>query len=159
MNNNKGEGEEGAEEQYTEAHGLREIIKQIVNAHPRLGRGAPAAVVRSGNSSSSTEGIATISELSTKEQAQLQQQAGKEAEEAELLLIWVLNEEYEKKFNGLRFVTFVNGRGREEVLGEIRERLMVTKGDRVVHEEEEMRVAIEAVCDIAEDRIRSLGVV
>lgn len=138
---------------------MREIIKQIVNAHPRLGSGAPAGVVRAGNSSSSTDGIATISELSTKEQALLQQQAGKEAEEAELLLIRVLNEEYEKKFNGLRFVTFVNGRGRQEVLGEMRERLMVTKGDGVVHEEEEMRAAIEAVCDIAEDRVRTLGVV
>lgn len=117
-------------------------------------------MVRAGNPSSSTNGgIATISELSTKEQAQLQQPAGKEAEEAELLVIRVLNEEYENKFNGLRFVTFVNGRGREEVLGEMRERLMVTgKGDRVVHEEEEMRVAIGAVCDIAEDRVRTLGV-
>lgn len=138
---------------------MREIIKQIVNAHPRLGSGALAAVVRAGNPSSVTDGIANISELSTKEQAQLQQRAGREAEEAELLLIRVLNEEYEKKFNGLRFVTFVNGRGRDEVLGEMRERLMVTKGDRVLHEEEEMRVAIEAICDIAEDRVRTLGVV
>lgn len=126
--------------------------------HPRLGCGDPAAVVRAGNSISSMNDIATVSELSTKEQAQLQQPAEKEAEEAELL-IRVLNEEYEKKFNGLRFVTFVNGRGREEVVGEMRERLMATRGDRVVHEEEEMRVAIGAVCDIAEDRARTLGVV
>lgn len=137
---------------------MRELIKQIVNAHPRLGCGAPAAVARAGNTSSSTNGIATISELSTKEQGQLQQPAGKEAEEAELQLIRVLNEEYENKFNGLRFVTFVNGRGREQVVGEMRERLMVTRGDRVAHEEEEMRVAIGAVCDIAEDRVRTLGV-
>lgn len=116
-------------------------------------------MVRAGNPSSSTNCIATSSELSIKEQAQLQQPAGKEGEEVELLVIRVLNKEYENKFNGLRFVTFVNGRGREEVLGEMRERLMVTKGDRVVDEEEEMRVAIGAVCDIAEDRVRTLGVV
>lgn len=56
-------------------------------------------------------------------------------------MIQVLNEEYEKMFNGLRFVTFVNGRGREEVVGEMRERSMIVRGDRVV-DEEEMRVAI-----------------
>lgn len=116
-----------------------------------------------GNPSSSTKDITTISELSTQEQARLQQPAGKEAEEAELLLIRELNEEYEKRFHGLRFVTFVNGRGREEVVGEMRERLTIARGDRVLddkeEEKEEMRVAIGAVCDIADDRVRILGVV
>lgn len=112
-----------------------------------------------GNSISSTNDVTTISELSKKEQAHLQQSVGKEVEEAELLLvIQVLNEEYEKRFNGLRFVTFVNERGREEVVGEMRERLMIARGDRMVDEEEEMRMAIGAVCDIAEDRVRTLGV-
>lgn len=115
-----------------------------------------------GNPSSSTKDITTISELSTKEQARLQQPAGKEAEVAELLLIRELNEEYEKRFHGLRFVTFVNGRGREEVVGEMRERLTIARGDRVLDDEEEkeeMRVAIGAVCDIADDRVRILGFV
>ena len=110
-----------------------------------------------------------ISELSTKEQAQLQSSSpigGVEESEPELLQ--VLNEEYEKKFHGLRFVTFVNGRGRGEVAGEMRRRMVriIGKGNGEKEEEEEeeeeeekeMRVAIGAVCDIAEDRVRKLGV-
>lgn len=103
-----------------------------------------------------------ISELSTKEQARLQSSSpigGVEESEPELLQ--VLNEEYEKKFHGLRFVTFVNGRGRGEVAGEMRRRMVriIDKGNGEKEEEEkEMRVAIGAVCDIAEDRVRKLGV-
>lgn len=35
----------------------------------------------------------------------------------------MLNEEYEKKFPGLRFVVFVNGRGRGEIMEIMRERI------------------------------------
>lgn len=38
-----------------------------------------------------------------------------------------LNEEYEAKFPGLRFVVFVNGRGREEIMRIMRER--IARGD------------------------------
>ena len=125
-------------------------------------------LLRAGRSTPTTSTTTTttttpiiISELSTKEQAQLQSSSslgGEEEEEIELLR--VLNEEYEKRFGGLKFVTFVNGRGKGEVVGEMRVRMMVRGDgrDREKEEEEEMRVAVGAVCDIAEDRVRKLGV-
>ena len=74
-------------------------------------------------------------------------------EEEEERVLRGLNEEYENNFDGLRFVTFVNGRGREEVVVEMRRR--IGRGNSV---EEEMREAVRTVCDIAEDRVRKLGV-
>lgn len=115
----------------------------------------------------------TISELSTKEQAQLQSSSpvrlkGEEGTET----LELLNQKYEEQSGGMRFVTFVNGRGKGEILNELRMRTMKMirmseKGDgddwgkekeEVVVEEREMKVAIGAVCDIAEDRVRKLGV-
>jgi 2-oxo-4-hydroxy-4-carboxy--5-ureidoimidazoline (OHCU) decarboxylase len=57
-----------------------------------------------------------------------------------------LNREYEERF-GFRFVVFVNGRSRAEILPVLRERIHRTR-------EEEMDTALEALCAIAEDRWR-----
>ncbi|KAI5460890.1 Oxo-4-hydroxy-4-carboxy-5-ureidoimidazoline decarboxylase [Mariannaea sp. PMI_226] len=57
-----------------------------------------------------------------------------------------LNEEYEAKFPGLRYVVFVNGRGRPEIMENMRMRM--TRGDYA----QEVNAAIEAMCDIAKDR-------
>jgi 2-oxo-4-hydroxy-4-carboxy--5-ureidoimidazoline (OHCU) decarboxylase len=63
-----------------------------------------------------------------------------------------LNDLYEDKFRGLRYVVFVNGRGREEIMRDMRERI-----DRSSYDDE-VRSAIKAMCDIARDRVTKLGV-
>jgi hypothetical protein len=79
------------------------LLLSILASHPRLG--APKI----------------DSAQSAAEQAQLQ---GGEEVVAELAS---LNEAYEAKFPGLRFVVFVNGRGRGEIMAIMRER--IERGD------------------------------
>jgi 2-oxo-4-hydroxy-4-carboxy--5-ureidoimidazoline (OHCU) decarboxylase len=74
-------------------------LHSILGSHPRLG----AAKVDSAQSSS--------------EQAQLQR-GGEEAEQ-----LRKLNAEYEAKFPGLRYVVFVNGRGRPAIMEDMRRRI------------------------------------
>ncbi|KAK0646841.1 Oxo-4-hydroxy-4-carboxy-5-ureidoimidazoline decarboxylase [Cercophora newfieldiana] len=107
----------------------RKPLHNILGSHPRLGE-------------PKTE---TLSAQSAVEQARLQ---GGSAEEAERL--WGLNREYERVFPGLRYVVFVNGRGRGEVMGDMRRR--IERGDA----REEEREGIRAMCDIAADRARKL---
>jgi 2-oxo-4-hydroxy-4-carboxy--5-ureidoimidazoline (OHCU) decarboxylase len=57
-----------------------------------------------------------------------------------------LNRQYEKRF-GFRFVIFVNGRPKRELVPVLRERLERTR-------EEELATAIDELCSIAEDRWR-----
>jgi 2-oxo-4-hydroxy-4-carboxy--5-ureidoimidazoline (OHCU) decarboxylase len=76
-----------------------QLLLSILASHPRLG--APKI----------------DSAQSAAEQAQLQ---GGEEVVAELAR---LNEAYEAKFPGLRFVVFVNGRGRGEIMGIMNERI------------------------------------
>lgn len=107
----------------------RRPLHNILGSHPRLGEPKKE----------------TLSEQSKKEQAKLQE--GKE-EEREMLR--GLNEEYERRFPGLRYVVFVNGRGRKEVMENMRRR--IERGDKSAEERE----GIEAMCDIAKDRARKL---
>ena len=58
-----------------------------------------------------------------------------------------LNDEYERKF-GFRFVVFVNRRPKAELVDELRQRLRNNR-------EEELRNGLEAILDIAADRLRS----
>lgn len=74
-------------------------LEDILSSHPRLG----ARKVESAQSAA--------------EQAQLQ---GSRDEGAKLDR---LNEEYEAKFPGLRYVVFVNGRGRGEIMEDMRRRI------------------------------------
>lgn len=74
-------------------------LESILSAHPRLG----AKKVDSAQSAA--------------EQAQLQGSR----DEAEMLQ--TLNEEYEARFPGLRYVVFVNGRGREVIMNDMRRRI------------------------------------
>lgn len=83
------------------------LLLSILASHPRLG----APKVESAQSQA--------------EQANLRQGGGDSEEVVEQLR--VLNEEYEKKFPGLRFVVFVNGRGRGEIMEIMRER--ISRGD------------------------------
>ena len=57
-----------------------------------------------------------------------------------------LNQVYEEKF-GFRFVVFVNGRSRAELLPVLQERLARTR-------EEELETGLEELVRIAEDRWR-----
>jgi 2-oxo-4-hydroxy-4-carboxy--5-ureidoimidazoline (OHCU) decarboxylase len=102
-------------------------LLSILSAHPRLG----AKKVDSAQSQ--------------KEQASL----GDENERRHLQL---LNEEYEARFPGLRYVVFVNGQSREVIMEDMRER--INSGTF----EGECKAAIDAMCDIAVDRARKLGV-
>ena len=61
-----------------------------------------------------------------------------------LVELATLNQVYEEKF-GFRFIVFVNGRSREELLPELRERLQNTR-------EEELDIALDELVAIAEAR-------
>lgn len=98
-------------------------LLSVVGSHPRLG----AKKVDSAQSAA--------------EQANLQGQGEQLAE---------LNREYEEKFPGLRFVVFVNGRGRPEIMHDMRVR--IDRGDF----SKEIDAALQAMCDIAQDRATKL---
>ncbi|KJZ76859.1 hypothetical protein HIM_03736 [Hirsutella minnesotensis 3608] len=63
-----------------------------------------------------------------------------------------LNAEYEARFPGLRYVVFVNGRGRPEIMRDMRAR--IDEGDYA----KEVGAALQAMCDIAKDRASKLPV-
>lgn len=61
-----------------------------------------------------------------------------------------LNDEYEEKFPGLRYVLFVNGRSREEIFQDFERRFK--RNDYNLEVEE----ALNAMCDIALSRVQKL---
>ncbi|KAK4554282.1 hypothetical protein LTR86_008490 [Recurvomyces mirabilis] len=97
-------------------------LEDILGSHPRLG----AKKVESAQSQA--------------EQAQLRGSAA----EAEQLLH--LNQEYEAKYPGLRYVVFVNGRSRPVIMDDMRQR--IASSDL----QAERAAAIRAMCEIAADR-------
>ncbi|KAI1822516.1 Oxo-4-hydroxy-4-carboxy-5-ureidoimidazoline decarboxylase [Xylaria intraflava] len=106
-------------------------LHSILGSHPRLG----AKKVDSAQSRA--------------EQAQL----NKGGDESEGERLAALNREYEARFPGLRYVVFVNGRGRDVVMGDMRRR--IERGDIRAEERE----AIQAMADIAQDRAKKLGAI
>ncbi|QSS55286.1 OHCU decarboxylase superfamily domain-containing protein [Histoplasma capsulatum var. duboisii H88] len=125
----------------------REVLYSILRAHPRLGEKKQE----------------NLSELSRQEQAALN--SGKEEgergdegrdeslkrkaeEETAELKKW--NDLYEEKFPGLRYVVFVNGRGRDILMQDMQRRI---ERDDIEKEKEDI---IKAMCDIAIDRARRL---
>ncbi|KAI0399157.1 Oxo-4-hydroxy-4-carboxy-5-ureidoimidazoline decarboxylase [Xylaria palmicola] len=106
----------------------RDRLHGILGSHPRLG----ARKVDSAQSRA--------------EQAQLNTGA---ADEAQCLA--ALNLEYEERFPGLRYVVFVNGRGRDVIMEDMRRR--IDRGDIGAEERE----AIQAMIDIAIDRAGKLS--
>ncbi|KAK4039402.1 OHCU decarboxylase-domain-containing protein [Parachaetomium inaequale] len=115
-----------------DAEGRRRLYG-VLGSHPRLGRKKKEEGGENGG----------MSGLSKAEQGHL---TGAEVEEE----LGRLNEEYERRFPGLRYVVWVNGRGREEVVADMRAR--IERGDLRGEE----RAVIEAMCDIAADRARKL---
>jgi 2-oxo-4-hydroxy-4-carboxy--5-ureidoimidazoline (OHCU) decarboxylase len=71
---------------------------------------------------------------------------GSDNDPAVLAELAQLNEAYEKRF-GFRFVVFVNGRPRREILPVLRERLKRTRG-------EELETGVDELVQIAIDRWR-----
>ncbi|KAL6933210.1 uncharacterized protein HGUI_00831 [Hanseniaspora guilliermondii] len=110
-------------------------LSDIIAAHPKLG--VPKEVQ------------GTLSELSKLEQKNLNDTKNNTAEIKEALIS--LNEEYERKYKGLRFVCFVNGRDRQEIIHEMKQIL-----ESANTWNQEANRAINAMCDIALDRIRKL---
>lgn len=102
-----------------------ERVSKIIAAHPRLG--APKNVKLSAHSEA--------------EQAKLQEGSQETAEKLKKL-----NTEYEEAFPGLRYVVFVNGRSRPEIMENMIER--INKKDISAERKE----AFNAMCDIALDR-------
>lgn len=91
-------------------------LESILGSHPRLG----AKKVESAQSQA--------------EQAQLQGSS----EEAEQLRS--LNEEYERKYPGLRYVVFVNGRSRPVIMDDMRKR--IAEGDMASERAKAIRVSL-----------------
>ncbi|KAK3899157.1 Oxo-4-hydroxy-4-carboxy-5-ureidoimidazoline decarboxylase, partial [Staphylotrichum tortipilum] len=107
-------------------------LHAILGSHPRLGERKKA-----------------VGAISKNEQRHLNNtEEGKTEGETELERS---NREYEERFPGLRYVVWVNGRGRAEVLEDMKRRT----GEGSLEGEE--RAGVGAMCDIAADRARKLG--
>ncbi|KEF53114.1 uncharacterized protein A1O9_11022 [Exophiala aquamarina CBS 119918] len=106
-------------------------LEAILVAHPRLGENK------------------VESEQSRREQAQLNQGGAGGTEEADRLA--ELNRAYERKFPGLRYLVFVNGRSRPTIMEDMQRRI-----DRNDLAQEKVD-GIKAMCDIASDRAKKLG--
>jgi len=102
-------------------------LLKILGAHPRLG----AKKVDS-------------------EHSKLEQASLTTGNEEEAIKLKSLNKQYEDKFPGLRYVAFVNGRSRVAIMEDMERR--IARGDF----EAEKTEAINAMCDIARDRVDKL---
>lgn len=108
----------------------REEKVETVNAHPRIG--APTQ---------------SLSILSNKEQGGVHEEGLEET----LKKLALLNQKYEEKF-GFKFVVFVNGRSRREIVKVLEERL--ESGTR----EGELQVGLDAMVSIAFDRLKKIQI-
>ncbi|RAO71019.1 uncharacterized protein BHQ10_007031 [Talaromyces amestolkiae] len=117
----------------------KQTLYGILGSHPRLGAASPTAQ-------------AGLSELSRREQANINKSAQNDEQAAadQAARLSALNKEYEERYPGLRYVTWVNGRGRDVIMVDMRRRI-----DRAEFEME-VRDNIEAMCDIAKDRAKKL---
>lgn len=108
-------------------------LKAVIAAHPRLG-----------------EKKQNLSVHSAAEQKSLAGSSQDPPEIAEQLSN--LNRKYEQTFPGLRYVVFVNGRPRSQIIANMKER--IARNDFVAEELE----AVDAMCDIAIDRLAKFEV-
>ncbi|CAJ0746031.1 13040_t:CDS:2 [Entrophospora sp. SA101] len=114
---------------------------EIINAHPRLGDNRKNLSIMSlneqgyNNNASSSENVnANVNEEEDKINSKLQE----------------LNSQYENKF-GFKFVIFVNGRSRKELIPIIEEKIQ--NGDK----DEELNRGLIDMMDIAMDRLKKLN--
>jgi 2-oxo-4-hydroxy-4-carboxy--5-ureidoimidazoline (OHCU) decarboxylase len=118
---------DGPEDIVRKARGILSTMRQgdligTLNAHPRIG-----------------DDVRALSELSMKEQ-------GTDRDPKVVAELQRLNDEYERKF-GFRFVVFVNGRSKAQILPVLRERLTRTR-------EAELGTGIEEFLAISLDRLQ-----
>jgi OHCU decarboxylase len=105
---------------------------QVLNAHPRIGARPDA-----------------VSAQSYREQGYERESALDRSEVARTYAeLEQLNDAYERRF-GFRFVVFVNGRPKSEIVSVLRQRLHATPDD-------ERRTAMREMLAIARDRLRRL---
>jgi 2-oxo-4-hydroxy-4-carboxy--5-ureidoimidazoline (OHCU) decarboxylase len=97
----------------------------VLNAHPRIGADP-----------------ASLSALSRREQ-------GEAADDVTLRELAAMNDEYERRF-GFRFVVFVGGRSKAEIVPVLRERLKRTRQEELVN-------GIDQFLAIARDRLERIG--
>ena len=103
--------------------GFREgELVATLNAHPRIG-----------------DDVRALSELSLREQ-------GGDRDPATIAELARLNDEYERRY-GFRFVVFVNGRSKAQIIPVLRDRLGRTR-------ESELRTGIEEFLAISMDRLQ-----
>ncbi|KAK3829019.1 MAG: Oxo-4-hydroxy-4-carboxy-5-ureidoimidazoline decarboxylase [Benniella sp.] len=116
---------------------------EIINAHPRIG--APKAnlsalsLIEQGYSAEDAAKLAT-------------QAATSQDDEATQAKLKELNERYEAKY-GFKFVVFVNGRPRSEIIPVMESRIENST------EKQEMKTALDDMVAIARDRLKKLGAV
>lgn len=104
----------------------------VINAHPRIG---------------ARPSDAEVSALSRAEQGMDREEASSELE-AVYARLGELNAEYERRF-GFRFVVFVNGRSKKELIPVLERRLGRAR-------DEELAEGLEAMMLIASDRLKKL---
>ncbi|KAH3671908.1 hypothetical protein OGAPHI_000094 [Ogataea philodendri] len=117
-------------DKYSKDPALKPTIDKIVSAHPRLGP------PKNPNTK--------LSAHSSKEQAQLN------ADPVLAQKLVELNDLYEQTFPGLRFVVFVNGRSRDQIMENMNSRIKRNNINLEIQE------AFNAMCDIALDRANKL---
>ncbi|KAL6940447.1 hypothetical protein ACO0QE_004348 [Hanseniaspora vineae] len=122
--------------QAAEAEGISSFkidhLANIIGAHPRLGEPPKQLSVHSLNEQKNLGGGSSGSgEASTVKEELMH-----------------LNSQYEAVYPGLRFISFVNGRSRPQIMAEMRAR--ISSGHTWF---EEVAIGINAMCDIALDRL------
>ncbi|KAJ5945777.1 Oxo-4-hydroxy-4-carboxy-5-ureidoimidazoline decarboxylase [Penicillium verhagenii] len=110
----------------------RDVLFGILGSHPRLGR-APANPEH-------------LSELSKKEQEQLNTGAEEQGEK-----LRELNAEYEQRFPGLRFVSFVNGRSRDVIMVEMRQRIDRGNQEKEIEETIQNPLTLKSIGSVISD--------
>lgn len=96
----------------------------VVNAHPRIG----------------------ANQASLSAQSKIEQ--GSEANHQVLATLAELNQKYEDKF-GFKFIVFVNGRQKHELIPVIQERMLCTR-------DQELETGLDAMILIARDRLKKM---
>lgn len=104
-------------------------LVNIIASHPRLGEPKKQLSIHSLNEQRNLGGQSDSAEVQEK--------------------LRLLNKEYENAYEGLRFVVFVNGRTRSEIIQVMQRR--ISSGNTWY---QEACIAINEMCDIAEDRAK-----
>ncbi|KAI9309034.1 Oxo-4-hydroxy-4-carboxy-5-ureidoimidazoline decarboxylase [Cunninghamella echinulata] len=106
----------------------------VINAHPRIG-----------------ENKTNLSAMSLKEQGYQNRQGGESEQDREInATLAQLNKEYEEKY-GFKFVVFVAGRPRSQIIPLIRERIASN------NREQEMKTGMVDMMLIARDRLKKIN--